>query len=198
MMIQMQLKLAGIQRFPVNRRNFSALSVLRAQNCSTRRIGCRILRSSIIVTAMNGRKDEPSHGRNQLRADDRVREPAVAGMFYPAEAEVCRAAAESYVAMWRDRPADSGESRGRWMGGVVPHAGWVCSGSIAGQTIGTIAASRKPPQLVSGLPHRPGDARAAGPTQTESGAPDVVIVLGAVHTPLPLRFAALDDYERWA
>lgn len=156
---------------------------------------------------MSGRKDE---SRDE---PGRVRQPTVAGMFYPAEAEACRSAADAYVAMWRDgREAELRARSRRWIGGVVPHAGWVCSGAIAGQTIGTIAASRRrePPTDVRGLPHRPDDANAAGLTTTDTRSPDiarneapttppdVVIVLGAVHTPLPIRVAALDDYERWA
>ena len=155
---------------------------------------------------MNGRKDEPRDH------EGRVREPTVAGMFYPAEAEACRLAADAYVSMWRDRAIDVAVASRRWLGGIVPHAGWVCSGAIAGQTIGTIAASRRrePPREVRGLPHRPDDAGAAGLTKTDAQSqhtagesapldvvPDVVIVLGAVHTPLPISVAALDDYERW-
>jgi AmmeMemoRadiSam system protein B len=143
---------------------------------------------------MTGRKDEP----RPLR----VREPVVAGMFYPSDAQACRAAADAYVAMWRDASESEATRARRWLGGIVPHAGWVCSGAIAGQTIGTIAASRRQqPPPVSGLPQRPGVARAgaAGPTEQDTTKPpDVVIVLGAVHTPLSIRVAALDDYQRWS
>jgi AmmeMemoRadiSam system protein B len=166
---------------------------------------------------MSGRKDESPSPTDRQRSSDsqRVREPVAAGMFYPSEAEACRSAADAYVAMWRDRfESGAGDLHERQIGGIVPHAGWVCSGAIAGQTIGTIAASRRrePPTMpstaVSGLPHRPDDASAAVLTEFDSrsdtagergahDAPDVVIVLGAVHTPLPIRVAALDDYERW-
>jgi AmmeMemoRadiSam system protein B len=77
------------------------------------------------------------------------------------------------VAIWRGKADAESHAPRPLIGGVVPHAGWVCSGAIAGQTIGTIAATR-------------------------TRAPDVVVVLGAVHTPLPIHVAALDDYERWA
>ncbi|CAN5578876.1 hypothetical protein BH09PLA1_BH09PLA1_14400 [soil metagenome] len=163
---------------------------------------------------MSGPKDDPA----------RVRAPTAAGTFYPADPAACRTEAEAFIEPWFDRRLASakrshqrGETkqidgaidaggRKRWMGGVVPHAGWICSGAIAGRTIGTIAASRRiEPPLLSGLPHRPDVATAAGPTNATAIAdasrqtqPDVVIVLGAVHTPLPIHFAALDDYERWA
>jgi len=98
-----------------------------------------------------------------------VRPPAFAGLFYPDDADRCRQLARQYVAGGLD--AKSPPPR-RWIGGIVPHAGWVCSGAVAGQTIGTIAA-------------------AAGET------PDVVVVFGAVHTPARLDRATLDTFARW-
>jgi AmmeMemoRadiSam system protein B len=95
-----------------------------------------------------------------------VRPPARAGQFYPADPGECRAEAQSYLDHGRN---DLGPTR--WIGGVVPHAGWVCSGAIAGQTIATIAA--------------------CGPV-------DVVVVFGAVHTPARFEFGALDSHARWA
>lgn len=59
----------------------------------------------------------------------------------------------------------------RWIGGIVPHAGWICSGAIAGNTIATIA---------------------------HHGAIDVVVVFGAIHTPVRVDRAALDSFSRWA
>lgn len=56
-------------------------------------------------------------------------------------------------------------------GAIVPHAGWVFSGTIAGQSIGAAARSRP-------------DA-------------SVIIVFGAVHTPLPLSVAAFDSHAAW-
>jgi AmmeMemoRadiSam system protein B len=61
----------------------------------------------------------------------------------------------------------------QWLGAIVPHAGWICSGAIAAQSIATLAKSR-------------------------DAAPDVVVVFGAVHTPVRIDFAALDAHERWA
>lgn len=56
------------------------------------------------------------------------------------------------------------------MGGVVPHAGWICSGAIAGQTIAAIA---------------------------QQVTPDVVVIFGAIHTPITTDAALLDRYARW-
>jgi len=92
-----------------------------------------------------------------------VRKPAVAGRFYPADADQCRSLAESYV-------KSAGRSETGGIGGVVPHAGWICSGEIAGEVIGTLA---------------------------KGTSPDLVVVFGAVHTPVDLKIAALDSHATW-
>ena len=99
-----------------------------------------------------------------------LRPPAVAGMFYPAGAEQCREAARALMRAQRPQPGAE-ESGRRWTGAVVPHAGWVCSGAIAAQAIATLAASNP--------------------------SPDVVVVFGAVHTPVDVDFAALDSHDAW-
>jgi AmmeMemoRadiSam system protein B len=93
-----------------------------------------------------------------------VREPAVAGLFYPGTGEQCRTAAQRLISV------NSDASGVAWIGGIVPHAGWVCSGAIAGEVIGTIAR------------------------QT---TPDVVVIFGAVHTPIPLERAVLSSFGHW-
>ena len=95
-----------------------------------------------------------------------VRSPAVAGRFYPADPVECRQEAQSYLDAGRGSLGPT-----PWIGGVVPHAGWVCSGAIAGQTIATMAAC---------------------------GSVDVVVVFGAVHTPYRFEFGALDSHVKWA
>ena len=102
-----------------------------------------------------------------------MRVPAVAGMFYPAGAVECRRAART---LFQDQPepAGAGAAGGRPLrGAIVPHAGWVCSGAIAAQSIAALAASMGTP-------------------------PDVVVVFGAVHTPIDVDRAALDSHEAWA
>ncbi len=98
------------------------------------------------------------------RSDPAVRAPAVAGRFYPADEMQCRAAAQSYL---RSDQAASG----KWVGAVVPHAGWVCSGAIAGEAVACLSREAKP---------------------------DVVVIFGAVHTPLPIQAAALDPHQKWS
>lgn len=108
-----------------------------------------------------------------------VRQPAVAGMFYPDDPEACRRLAKSFV----EGGAESAEVRtpgtqagaggtAPLLGGIVPHAGWICSGAVAGQTIAALAAAR--PRV------------------------DVVVVFGAIHSPVPTEVAALDTHALWA
>ena len=66
-----------------------------------------------------------------------VRRPAVAGRFYPADAEECRKQAGSFL---RYNTIHAQEKK--WIGGIVPHAGWICSGAIAGETIATLPNAR--------------------------------------------------------
>jgi AmmeMemoRadiSam system protein B len=100
-------------------------------------------------------------------------------MFYPAGADACRAAAQQLMSRGLQRAQQSLgelkiEERGRRIvGAIVPHAGWVCSGEIAAQSIAALAS---------------GAGRDA----------DVIVVFGAVHTPLEIGFAALDTHASWA
>ena len=56
-------------------------------------------------------------------------------------------------------------------GGIIPHAGWICSGAVAGEVLGTLARFAQP---------------------------DLVVVFGAVHSPIDLPLAAMDSHEQWA
>jgi AmmeMemoRadiSam system protein B len=58
-----------------------------------------------------------------------VRQPAVAGRFYPANAQHLRAEVETYTTAPAGAPA---EARIRALGCVVPHAGYMYSGHVAG------------------------------------------------------------------
>lgn len=103
-----------------------------------------------------------------------VRAPAFAGTFYPADHEACAQSAASYIQSRQssssEKPDAGDEFRERWLGGIVPHAGWVCSGAIAGEVIAALA---------------------------EHVTPQVVVVFGAIHTPLDIDRAALASYARW-
>ncbi|HEY2588513.1 MAG TPA: AmmeMemoRadiSam system protein B [Tepidisphaeraceae bacterium] len=91
----------------------------------------------------------------------------MAGMFYPGDPGQCRAVAEALVKVPEGGPTVPGGK-----GGIVPHAGWICSGAIAGEVLGTLAG---------------GGAK-----------PDLVVVFGAVHTPLDLSYAALETFGLWS
>jgi AmmeMemoRadiSam system protein B len=95
-------------------------------------------------------------------------------MFYPADAQACRALARTYVENAPPPFVTGGVGR-NWIGGIVPHAGWICSGAIAGQTIAALAAA----------------------SRTARRPVDVVVVFGAVHSPAPIDVAALDSHGRW-
>ena len=107
--------------------------------------------------------------------DQAVRNPAVAGMFYPAGSEQCQAAVRELFQSARAAGAAKQEKPLPalvGLGAVVPHAGWVCSGAIAAEAIAALAAQR--PQV------------------------DLVVVLGAIHTAMPVERGVLDSYARWA
>jgi len=95
-------------------------------------------------------------------------------MFYPADAAACRAATmELFDAARRAVVRNAlqlGDSPG--LGAIVPHAGWICSGAVAAESIMALAAQR--PRV------------------------DVVVVFGAIHTPTPIDRAVFDSHSRWA
>ena len=79
-----------------------------------------------------------------------TRSPAVAGRFYPGDAESLRSAIQE---MSRDVPSEKKEV----LAAVSPHAGYVYSGAVAAKTLGCI----KVPETVILL----------GPNHTGQGAP---------------------------
>src|SRR5690242_7313472 len=80
-----------------------------------------------------------------------VRQPVMAGRFYPAEPAACRSLTSRYL-------SDAATVGPGACGAIVPHAGWICSGAVAGKSIATLAASRSKP-------------------------PDVVVIFAAIHSP---------------
>lgn len=74
----------------------------------------------------------------------RIREPIVAGTFYPADPEACRLEVERILG--ECSPA-SFEHNGIFAG-LVPHAGWAYSGRIAARVFAHLAAARRPDTLV--------------------------------------------------
>ncbi|HNQ23750.1 MAG TPA: AmmeMemoRadiSam system protein B [Phycisphaerae bacterium] len=81
----------------------------------------------------------------------RIREPVVAGQFYAGEPDACRAA----VAELLEECGVPQQLPRHLLGGLVPHAGWVCSGSVAAGVFKALAASRRPKVIVLfGAAHR--------------------------------------------
>ncbi len=121
-----------------------------------------------------------------------ARSPAVAGQFYPADTGECREQVEAYLASaTASLPADAATStststsasaavRGGGTGatsfvaGIMPHAGWVCSGAVAAYVAAAARAVEVDTFVVFGATHRVMSARAAiwhsGPWQTPLGA----------------------------
>ena len=81
----------------------------------------------------------------------RIREPIVAGQFYPADPERCRTELTGYLhRATAEVPCD-----GPLIGGIVPHAGWTCSGLVAARVFKALAASASPKVIVLfGAVHR--------------------------------------------
>ncbi len=73
-----------------------------------------------------------------------VREPIVAGRFYPGSPEHCQRELQQCI------PSELDESSlpDRPVGGIVPHAGWTFSGQVAGRVFAAIAKKRQPETLV--------------------------------------------------
>ena len=70
-----------------------------------------------------------------------VRRPAVAGQFYPAGAEALAQAVRRYLAAAQTELAPL---PGPVRGVIAPHAGYVCSGLVAGYSFAALAAAAQP------------------------------------------------------
>ncbi len=73
-----------------------------------------------------------------------VREPAVAGQFYPDQASLCRQELNTLSA----RLPSTATRVERMIGGIVPHAGWMFSGAVTMEVFGALAAGRQPDVIV--------------------------------------------------
>jgi AmmeMemoRadiSam system protein B len=96
-------------------------------------------------------------------------------MYYPADPVECLKIAGDLIESARRAALESAAAEGdssAGLGAIVPHAGWLCSGSVAAQAIAALAAGR--PQV------------------------EVVVVFGAIHTPLAIDRAVLDSHACWA
>ena len=123
-----------------------------------------------------------------LWASSRVRRPTVAGQFYEEDGQRCGEEARRLC-----RPYDDEEMPPTLCGAMVPHAGWVFSGRVAGGTLATLARHTEAKTFVlTGSVHTMDLARPA----TDS-AEAWMTPLGEVPVDGPLREAinALDEFE---
>ncbi len=79
-----------------------------------------------------------------------IRHPVAAGSFYEASEKACRASLAKCI----PERVDSEELPQRIVAGIVPHAGWVFSGQVAGEVFRSIA---------------------------QQGGPEVFVLFGAMH-----------------
>ena len=68
-----------------------------------------------------------------------IRKPIVAGRFYPASRQQATAELEECLSV----PFNTKNLPTRLVAGVVPHAGWICSGAVAGIVFGAFKAVEK-------------------------------------------------------
>lgn len=77
--------------------------------------------------------------------DMMIREPIVAGHFYAAHAERCRAELKSLL---EAAGPISPEAQSGTVGGLVPHAGWACSGRTAARVFQALASLPRKPKVI--------------------------------------------------
>ncbi|MFA5863487.1 MAG: AmmeMemoRadiSam system protein B [Phycisphaerae bacterium] len=87
-----------------------------------------------------------------------IRKPIVAGQFYPDSKASTLAALDEYLSV----NIAINELPEKILGGIVPHAGWVCSGAVAGKVFKAIQMRRQVDTFVLfGAVHRFGVRNAA-------------------------------------
>lgn len=108
-----------------------------------------------------------------------MRPPAVAGRFYPANAQHLRAEIETFITPRAEAEAESRrpEAKLRAMGCIVPHAGYVYSGGVAGTVYRRLELPRRYVILC--------------PNHTGMGEPLAIMSEGVWRT--PLGDAAIDQ-----
>jgi AmmeMemoRadiSam system protein B len=80
-----------------------------------------------------------------------IREPVVAGSFYPGQADSCL---RELAACVPDSVPDELDDK-TLVGGVVPHAGWMFSGAVAGQVFAALARqAQSSTYVLFGAAHR--------------------------------------------
>lgn len=90
-----------------------------------------------------------------------IRKPIVAGQFYPASKMAATAGVDECLVTH----INANELPAKIIGGVVPHAGWVCSGQVAGRVFQAVKARQEVDTFVLfGAVHRIGSSKAAAYT----------------------------------
>ena len=122
-----------------------------------------------------------------MAASTDLRPPAVAGRFYEAAPQRCQREADRLCA------APDLELPDTLYGAVVPHAGWVCSGRIAGETWRALAQRTEATTvLLSGSVHT---MRLERPALDSARAWQSPLGPVAVNEPLREAVAALEPFE---
>ena len=83
-------------------------------------------------------------------ADKTIKRAAFAGSWYPGTADACKSAIQTFLSEAQSvsgATGDQAESTGTALGGIVPHAGWVYSGSIACRVIASLAPEEPKPSV---------------------------------------------------
>lgn len=105
-----------------------------------------------------------------------IRQPAVADTFYPGASVECRRSLDACFEARSQPPAIDGKI----IGGLVPHAGWVCSGRVTAAVVSAISEQRSPGTFVIfGAVHRGHSAKAAIFPQGRWDAPAGPIAIDA-------------------
>ncbi len=99
-----------------------------------------------------------------------VRQPAVAGRFYPGNAQLLRAEVETFTTARATAGHEAAEPKIAAIGCVVPHAGYIYSGAVAGAVYRRLKLPRRCVILC--------------PNHTGKGEPLAIMSEGAWHTPL--------------
>jgi MEMO1 family protein len=99
-----------------------------------------------------------------------IRQPAVAGRFYPGNAQLLRAEVETFTTARATAGQEAAETKIAAIGCIVPHAGYMYSGAVAGAVYRRLK-----------LPHR---CIILCPNHTGKGEPLAIMSEGAWRTPL--------------
>jgi MEMO1 family protein len=99
-----------------------------------------------------------------------IRQPAVAGRFYPGNAQLLRAEVETFTTARAAAGQDATEPKITAIGCIVPHAGYVYSGAVAGAVYRRLKLPRRSVILC--------------PNHTGKGEPLAIMSEGGWHTPL--------------